>query len=506
MPNRSDREWMHRLGRLTPLDVAAAWPIGRSLIMLHSGRSHAQWARWSILASPSATYRFQTGSEWVEGLPAVAPLSDIRFSHDPLTDLDAIISATADQDRPQSPSAVVPFCGGWIGFFSYDLGRVIEPRAQRLPHNRSINEWPLIELAYCPNAIIHDNIERRWHIVGDPQFATLVNPKSKAQNPKSPTFSLSPLKPTIAPDHYTSMVGRTLDYIAAGDIFQANIAQQFTATLTGSARAFALAALHRAQPWYGAYLESPDSHQIQNRKSKIQNRALVSLSPELFLQCEPHTRVVTTRPIKGTRPASSDRAHLLHSQKDAAELHMIVDLMRNDLGRVCDFGSVRVVQSRQIETHPTVHQGVAEVTGTFRDDLTFADLLRATFPGGSVTGAPKIRAMQIIDELEPCSRGPYCGAIGYISNCGRACLNIAIRTAQITRVSAPDASLERSSLSYSAGAGIVADSNPISEYRECLDKTAIIGAIADQFVPLALEHHASKLPSPTGRGVRSEGI
>ncbi|MEE8153446.1 MAG: chorismate-binding protein, partial [Phycisphaerales bacterium] len=163
-------------------------------------------------------------------------------------------------------------------------------------------------------------------------------------------------------------------------------------------------------------------------------------------------------------------------------LHMIVDLMRNDLGRVCEYGSVRVPQSRAIETHPTVHQGVAEITGSLRADVTLGRLLGATFPGGSVTGAPKIRAMQIIDELESICRGPYCGAIGWISDHGFTRLNMAIRTIALTgrrKTGAWDKMV--GTLDYGVGGGIVADSQPIAEYRETLDKAAVLRLVlADQ--------------------------
>ena len=211
----------------------------------------------------------------------------------------------------------------------------------------------------------------------------------------------SQLTSSVNPDEYLTMVSNTIDYIAAGDIFQANITQRLCGTFDGSTRALGRSALALSQAWYGAYLELPAG------------RCLVSLSPELFLDADFNSRAVITRPIKGTRPTTVDARDLLESPKDAAELHMIVDLMRNDLGRVCEYGSVRVPQSRAIETHPTVHHGVAEITGSLCADVSLGRLLEATFPGGSVTGAPKIRAMQIIDELEPVSRGPYCGAIGF---------------------------------------------------------------------------------------------
>ncbi len=151
---------------------------------------------------------------------------------------------------------------------------------------------------------------------------------------------------------------------------------------------------------------------------------------------------------------------LRDSIKDQAELNMIVDLERNDLGRVCEIGSVKVTEPRTIEAHPTVYHGVATVEGDLREDVTFVDLLRATFPGGSVTGAPKIRAMQIIEELEPVRRGPYCGAVGYLSADGRIEFNVAIRTMVV-----------KAGLAYvSVGGGIVADSDPAAEYEETLVK------------------------------------
>jgi anthranilate/para-aminobenzoate synthase component I len=187
---------------------------------------------------------------------------------------------------------------------------------------------------------------------------------------------------------------------------------------------------------------------------------LISNSPELFLRVSPEGRVIT-RPIKGTRPRGSGMEdELRRSVKDQAELNMIVDLERNDLGRVCEIGSVRVTEPRVIEAHPTVYHGVATIEGRLRDDVTFSGLLRATFPGGSVTGAPKIRAMQIIEELEPHSRGAYCGAIGYVAADGSMEFNVAIRTM----------TAKGGLIHIPVGGGIVADSEPAAEYEETLVK------------------------------------
>src|SRR5258708_7143414 len=182
-----------------------------------------------------------------------------------------------------------------------------------------------------------------------------------------------------------------------------------------------------------------------------------------------------TRPNKGTRPLGPKlEAELLNSPKDRAELNMIVDLERNDLGRVCEIGSVKVTEPRVIEEHPTVYHGAATIEGTLRDNVGLVDLLRATFPGGSITGAPKIRAMQIIDELEPVRRGPYCGAIGYLSLDGHIQFNIAIRTMIV----------KDGLIHIPVGGGIVADSDPAAEYEETLVKArAMFNALGLTMAP-----------------------
>ncbi|MBV8782496.1 MAG: anthranilate synthase component I family protein, partial [Phycisphaerae bacterium] len=190
------------------------------------------------------------------------------------------------------------------------------------------------------------------------------------------------------------------------------------------------------------------------------DHAIVSNSPELFIDVDTQ-RTIRTRPIKGTRPRQLGmERELLDSAKDAAELNMIIDLERNDLGRICQIGSVRVEQPRMIEAHPTVYHGVATVSAKLCDDVGFVEILRAMFPGGSITGAPKIRAMQIIDELEAARRGVYCGAIGWLGSGGVMQFNVAIRTIVIRDEVA----------TFSVGGGIVADSEPDAEYEETIVK------------------------------------
>jgi para-aminobenzoate synthetase component 1 len=256
-------------------------------------------------------------------------------------------------------------------------------------------------------------------------------------------------------------VSRVIQYIRAGDVFQVNLSQRFTTDLLSPAAAIYSRLLAHAPARYGGMLDFGD-------------HALICNSPELFLRIRSNSageRTVVTRPIKGTRPLQPGmEAELRNSIKDQAELNMIVDLERNDLGRVCEIGTVKVVEPRVIERHPTVYHGAATVQGIVRPGVSLVDLLRATFPGGSVTGAPKIRAMEIIEELEPVRRGPYCGAIGYLASDGTIEFNVAIRTMIVkdTRIHIP------------VGGGIVADSDPAAEYDETLVKAAaMLAALED---------------------------
>jgi para-aminobenzoate synthetase component 1 len=271
------------------------------------------------------------------------------------------------------------------------------------------------------------------------------------------------LRSTFTHRGYLSAVQRVREYILAGDIFQANLSQRFQAPLTESPGRL-YARLRRRNPApFGAWLS-------------LGGVTVLSVSPERFLRLE--GRVVETRPIKGTRPRGLGPMHdealgkeLTESEKDRAENVMIVDLLRNDLSRVCAPGTVRVPELFHLEQHPTVLHLVSTVTGTLRPGHRAADLLRASFPGGSITGAPKVRAMEIIAELEPTQRGPYCGMIGYVSVTGTMDTNIAIRTCVV----------RGGTVYFSGGGGIVADSEPELEYRETLHKVqGIVRTLADR--------------------------
>jgi para-aminobenzoate synthetase component 1 len=422
--------------RLTPLEAIARWPRDRPLIALHSGRLHSRWSRYSILAEPVAALNHAAGrSAWI-GPP---PISVPPLTHDPLLDLEQTTAADG-----------VPY----LGYLGYDIARQIE----RLPNDATDDHGlPDLQFHRCPAGLLYDNAEGTWSSFGPPDSEL---PDLSATPTTDPLFNTTDLMPDATRAEHEASIRRVLDYIAAGDVFQVNLAQRFTGRFEGDPRGLYLALAERSPAWFGAYVE------LLGGKSSRARPALVSTSPELFLDLASDGRVVT-RPIKGTRPAAADPAQLLNSAKDTAELNMIIDLLRNDLGRVCRYGSVRITEPRRIESHPTVHHGVATVEGQLHPSQSLRHLLRATFPGGSVTGAPKVRAMQIIEELEPVRRGPYCGAIGLVQHRPAgftARLSIAIRTLQVDP--------RRRRVHFSVGGGIVADSQPAAEYQETLDKAA----------------------------------
>jgi para-aminobenzoate synthetase component 1 len=253
---------------------------------------------------------------------------------------------------------------------------------------------------------------------------------------------------------YLEAVARVREYILAGDIFQANLSQRFEGPLAEPTFDLYRRLRRRNAAPFAAYLD-------------LGSFAVLSASPERFLRLDENRRHVETRPIKGTRPRGLGPMHdaalgraLAESDKDRAENVMIVDLLRNDLSRVCRPGTVRVPELFALEQHPTVHHLVSTVVGELEPGTAPVELLRAAFPGGSITGAPKVRAMEIIAELEPTRRGVYCGSIGYISSTGAMDMSIVIRTYVALR----------GRVYFQAGGGIVADSDPEQEYRETLDK------------------------------------
>ncbi|MEO0964282.1 MAG: anthranilate synthase component I family protein [Planctomycetota bacterium] len=408
------------------IDPVAAWlAADDDACLLHAARHHPRWANRSILGRPHGAWVFTVDGRSVWLGPDEPNLS---FTHDPFADLDALLA-----DDPDAT---------WIGYLSYDLGRHVESIARIATDDRG---WPLAVLHRCPTAetfSLHDN--------------------PPPPPPPDASLRLGPVGSTFTARDYQHAVAHVIERLHAGDAFEVNLATRLTAEFLGQPRELFLALLERSPAWFAAYLPLPDL-------GDHTTRAIASVSPELFLELAPDGSV-TTRPIKGTRRAGASAARHPHadlatSAKDRAELAMVVDMLRNDLGRVAAFGSVRVDQPRVIERHPGIDHAVATVTAALRPDASPGDLLRATLPGGSITGAPKVQAMTMIERLEPVRRGPYCGAIGWLR--GRSMtLSLAIRTACVTQNRATSGGVA----DFHVGSGIVADSIPRAEWRETLHK------------------------------------
>jgi para-aminobenzoate synthetase component 1 len=419
-------------------------------------------------------------------------------------DVDAL-TAVRDLLAPHRTApvpALPPFQGGAAGYIGYDWGATLE----RLPAPRYDDlAIPDVILGLYDWVVAWDHAAgRSWLMAsgfpelgaaGERRAATRIHDVRRAlAQPTSTSFadgSTSPVMPLVpnaprapaAPSFpmtdvdtademglrssfthsaYRDAVARVRRYILAGDIFQANISQRLEAPLAETPWSLyrRLRALNPAP--FAAYLD-------------FDGIVVASASPERFLKLDPDRRV-ETRPIKGTRPRGIGPEHdaalgqaLTESAKDCAENLMIVDLLRNDLSRVCTPGSVHVPELFALEHYATVHHLVSTVTGVLAPDADMYDLVRATFPGGSITGAPKIRAMEIIAEIEPSRRGVYCGAIGYLSSTGALDTSIVIRTYLALR----------DRVYFSAGGGIVADSDPEDEYRETLHKArSLIATLA----------------------------
>ncbi len=363
------------------------------------------------------------------------------------------------------------FCGGWIGYFGYELGRYIE----KLPETTIDDlKMPLIRLCFYDRLICYDHIDRTCWLIAlqlpndaerpDEKLAGLEQLLAQSQEVIVPlpapadldNIDFSQIRCNMDKDYYLAAIAKIKRYIYDGDVYQINFSQRFECDYNAS--------LIDLFHWQNYYNPSPYSAYIDGG-----NFHIVSASPEMFITLS--GGVISTKPIKGTRPRlckagqgkqinAKNFEQLVSSEKEQAELNMIIDLERNDVARICKSGTRKVVQPRTIESYPTVFHAVATVAGRLREEIQFCDILGAMFPGGSITGAPKIRSMEIIDETEPTARGVYTGSIGFIGIDGSACLNIAIRTIIIKNQKA-----------YAqTGGGIVADSDAEAEWEETITK------------------------------------
>ncbi|MFB3879920.1 MAG: aminodeoxychorismate synthase, component I [Armatimonadota bacterium] len=442
-------------------------------ILLESGTREPKLARWSFLAcDPFLTLRSKGGRVEIRESKSrgvgdsTGPATTRYVEGDPFAVLRGLLS-----EFPVSrPSAAPPLIAGAIGYFAYDLGRFVE----RIPE-RTVDDVPIADchLGFYGAVAALDHVAgRAWvSAIGAPEMdpsaakrlaqrraeeleSLLHNLPSPIPTPRLRGFSTLRLSVSSNFTHrdYLRAVQRAKDYIAAGDIYQVNLSQRLSAPLASDPWSLYRRLTEENPAPFSAYFETPEA-------------AIISCSPERFLQVR--AGEVETRPIKGTRPRAATpeedarlAAELLASEKDRAENVMIVDLERNDLGRVCGYGSVHVPELFALESYATVHHLVSTVRGRLRPGKTALDCLRASFPGGSITGAPKVRSMEIIEELEPTRRGVYTGAIGYLCFSGDMDVNIVIRTVVVKDGTAY----------FQVGGAIVADSDPEGEYQETLDK------------------------------------
>ncbi|KYP95666.1 aminodeoxychorismate synthase [Sodalis-like endosymbiont of Proechinophthirus fluctus] len=414
-------------------------------MLLHSGNSNHPDSRYDILvATPVVTLVTRDGVTEIRR----GGEREIRYD-DPFA---LVQQQLAGGGMSALPIASLPFLGGALGYFGYDLARGIET----LPELAQ-QDVPLPEMAVGIYhwALIADHHLHTVTLVSYEDPAPLITKLTAAQLPTSTSFHLlGPWRANMTRTEYGEKFRQVQQHLLAGDCYQVCLAQRFSAPYNGD-------------EWPAfrhllAYNRAPFSAFI-----RLRDQAVMSLSPERFLRVR--AGEIQARPIKGTLPrladADADRqqaARLAASAKDKAENLMIVDLMRNDIGRVTQPGSVRVPSLFAIETFTAVHHMVSTITATLAADRTPCDLLRSCFPGGSITGAPKVRAMEIIEKLEPQRRSAWCGSIGYVSYCGAMDTNIAIRTLLVAN----------QHIHCSVGGGLVADSNEEAEYQETLAKAA----------------------------------
>ena len=456
---------------LTPLSTFELFKATPHSFFLDSGKDPQRLGRYSFIGTDPFLVMSSRGNQ-------VTIIRQDRQENEQGNPFD-VLGRLLETYRPDSSPSPIPFCGGAVGYLSYDLCHFIE----RLP-TTAIDDLKLPEsyFGFYDTVLAFDNLAGKAYIIstGFPELdksqrlkraglrleemknrlaSSLPNiPEANSASVRKMTEAL--LKSNFTPEGYMEAVNRVREYIAAGDVFQVNLSQRFETELTVTPYEL-YRRLRQINPApFATYLN-------------FDGVTIVSASPERFLRVDGDR--IETRPIKGTRPRGKNAAEdailaqeLINSIKDRAENVMIVDLERNDLGRVCQYGTVRVTELAILETFPTVFHLTSTVVGRLRPDKNRIDLLKATFPGGSITGAPKVRTMEIIDELEPTRRSVYTGAIGYLGFGGNLDLNIVIRTFII----------KGNKAYFQVGGGIIYDSNAEAEYQETLDKAkALIQAL-----------------------------
>jgi para-aminobenzoate synthetase component 1 len=452
------------VGQYTTLDISSDELVRRLLALEPS-------AKLSLLDSCRRTLG---GSKFL--IAGIYPVSSFEFdcqtpteAFDALRFLDGKLEFYQAQQDPFHP-----FGGGiCVATVAYEFGLLLEKLQPREKDFNPSGE-PLATFSFYETIFVHDYDNEKTIVVGQnaEKFAQIIREVKPISTTRS-KVALSPaplVSSNFTKSEYFAAVERIRNYIALGDIYQANLTQQLRIQLPEN--------LVPEQIFWNLRESHPAPFAAFVRRAKD---SVVSASPERFFKVQnpkskAESRIITASPIKGTRRRGKTieedlllRRELVQSAKDKAENVMIVDLMRNDLGRVCKFGSVKAEKLFEIEEHPTLFHLVSTISGELREDVKFGDLLRAAFPCGSITGAPKIRAMQILDEIETAPRGLSMGAIGYFAFDGSADLSVAIRTLTICN----------GTVAFNVGGGIVFDSQPAAEYEESwLKAQALLNAIS----------------------------
>jgi para-aminobenzoate synthetase component 1 len=427
-------------------------------IWLDSGKPRSLYGRFDIISAQPDTVLETVGKK----TRIITSNSTTSSEEDPFSLAEDLLSSTGSVDASYNS---YPFIGGLAGYFGYDLARSIEV----LPHTlRKVDNLPDMRIGNYSWALVLNHSEQKaWLFFRNSCPINLRQDITQRLQQVSHVIDEPVVEDIIANRHFSSSIpkndylqtiAKVKQYISEGDCYQANISQHFSAPFGGDNWAL-YRSLRRVLPAaYSCFYQWGEDHQ-----------AVLSFSPERFLKLS--MGHVETKPIKGTarrgNTVDEDQLNaiaLMNSAKNRAENLMIVDLLRNDLGKTCEPGSIRVPKLFALESFPNVHHLVSTVTGRLRSDESALSLLRGCFPGGSITGAPKKRAMEIIEELEVCRRSVYCGSIGYISATGRMDSNIAIRTMIA----------DGQKLHCWGGGGIVADSIAESEFEETLDKIRVL--------------------------------
>ncbi|MDD5274673.1 MAG: aminodeoxychorismate synthase component I [Methylovulum sp.] len=424
-------------------------------VFLDSGYPHSRQGRYDIIAADPVCTLVTHGE------------TTTVTNHGMVTQSNADPFALVKQQVANHEKVIgaLPFNGGAIGYFSYDLARRLEHLPVLAEDAEHIAEMAVGIYRW---AVIVDHHRQQsvlvgWGLDGPTQGKLIAQFSHLPDRQPQPAFNVvSDIKANMDRESYAKAFDRIKHYLKEGDCYQVNLTQRFAAACEGDPWA-AYQLLRQLNPApFSCYLNFPEAQ-------------VLSSSPERFLKLK--NGIVETKPIKGTRPRKADDAQdrqqislLENSKKDRAENLMIVDLLRNDIGKTCKTGSVKVPKLFAVESYATVHHLVSTITGELADNQHALDLLKSCFPGGSITGAPKIRAMEVIEELEPNRRGVYCGSVGYIGFNGNMDTNIAIRTLVHSN----------NTIRFWVGGGIVNDSVVDDEYQECFDKAAALLKLLQQ--------------------------